>query len=268
MINGLFIAMAMAAPQGEMTGDEVISKVLAKYSSATTFVGEFKMIQTAQNKQVVIESKIAAEKPNKIYVSQKSDNVDPKNWLVAGDGTKFMYDSPWRPGSVFERQRIAEPLTYVDKADGQPKVLKLNDIFVATKKSLGDAISPFLEISMQSPDSMTSLRAFVKRLAKIKKAADKTLEDGTAVYSVTGLIQFGIADMAQKGISVQEDYSAVGKFEMLITKDFDLREVKINETMAISVPDSNLPVQVSVVTRWVGKIDLGAKPDQKLFEPR
>lgn len=268
MINGLLIAMTMAAPQGEITGDEIISKALAKYAAATTFTGAFKMIQTAQNKQVTIDTKIAAEKPNKIYISQTSDTVEPKNWLVAGDGTKFVYDSPWRPGSVFTRQRIAEPLTFVDKADGQPKVLKLNDILIATKRSLGDAISPFLEFSLQSPESMNSLRVFVKRLAKIKKGADKALEDGTQAYSVTGLIQFGVADMAQKGITVNDDYSAVGKFEMLFSKDYDLREVKINETMAISVPDSNLPVQVSVVTRWVGKIDLGGKPDQSLFNPR
>jgi hypothetical protein len=268
MINGFLIALAMTAPQGEMTGDEIISKTLAKYSAASTFSGEFRMIQTAQNKQVTIDTKVAAEKPNKIFISQSSDSVEPKNWLVAGDGTKFVYDSPWKPGSVFTRQRISEPLTFVDKADGQPKVLKLNDILIATKRSLGDPISPFLEFSLQSPESMTSLRAFVKRLAKLKKGSDKALEDGTSVYSITGLIQFGVADMAQKGITVTDDYSAVGKFEMLITKDFDLREVKINETMAISVPDSNLPVQVSVVTRWVGKIDLGAKPDQSLFNPR
>jgi hypothetical protein len=46
-----------------------------------------------------------------------------------------------------------------------------------------------------------------------------------------------------------------------------LRQVKISESLSIPVPDSNLPVQVSVVTTWAGKLNLDVKNDPKIFSP-
>lgn len=265
-----FLATSMllspAAAQEKLDGSTIISKMLAKYAESANVSGEIVMTQSAQGKTLKVVTKLATEKPNKVYLNQSSETVDPRNWLVTCDGGKVSYDSPWKPGSVFQRERIVEPTAFMDQ--GQPKVMRLNDIFVATKRSLGDAINPFLEVSMQSAESNTSIKAFVSRLKSVKAGAEKALEDGTVVVPVSGLIQFGAKDVANSGIGAKEEFNVIGKFEMLITKDFDLRQVKINESMAIQVPDSNLPVQVNITTIWAGKLDTTTKPDPKLFEAK
>lgn len=268
MLSTLLCASLMLARQGdELTGDQILSKLIAKYSAASSMSGEFLMTQTAQNKKVTILTKIATEKPSKLYIEQTSETVDPRTWKAVCDGGTFVYDSPWKPGSVFARQRIQESTAFVDKADGQPKVMKLNDLYIASRRSLGDPTSPFLELTLHSPESMTTLKAYSKRLYKPKKGADKTLEDGTVVYSITGQIQFGAKDVADRGLTVSEDYNAIGRIELLVSKEFDLRQVKISESLSIPVPDSNLPVQVSVVTTWAGKLNLDVKNDPKIFSP-
>jgi hypothetical protein len=163
-----------------------------------------------------------------------------------------------------------EPTAVDENATGAKRILKFNDFLIGARRSLGDSNNPFLEFTMQSAGegNMTSLRSFINRLQKLSVVPRK-LKNGTEGWALKGLIQFGIkAAGPVKNIAVGEDYDSVGRFEMQLTKDFDLRKVQIVQSVRIPLEGSNVPTDINVSTIWEGELSINSPANQALFKIR
>lgn len=264
-MTALTIALILAGRQTPvMSSREVIGNCLKKYAGANSGIGEFVMNQSASGKKVSIKTELQFERPSKVFIHQSSASVDPNDWLVVSDGVQFGYDVPG--GRTAARHRLFEPIASSPSINGERKVLKVHSIYLASKRSLGDVPNPFLEFITQSADEDQSLKGYLARLKKVDpEPKEKELVDGTTGYSISGTMWFGDQLKDADGKPVDQ-YESIGRYEMQISKDFDLVSMKTVETLAITDKASNLPTQINIVTTWAGKIQLNSKPADSIFK--
>lgn len=263
-MTALTFALILAGHQAPMKSGEIISKCLAKYAGSLSGVGEFMMTQSANGKKVSIKTELQFERPSKMYLHQSSPTVEPNDWLVVSDGNQFGYDVPGSRKSA--RRRLFEPIASAPGVNGERKVLQVHGIYLASKRSLGDVPNPFLEFITQSAAENQSLKGYLSRLKKIEpEPKEKELVDGTTGYSISGTMWFGDQLKDQDG-KFLEQYESVGRYEMQISKSFELVSMKTVETMAITDKASNLPTQINIVTTWAGKMQLDVKPEATIFK--
>ena len=260
----LTIALILAGQQTPaMNSKEVIAKCLSKYAEANSGIGEFTMNQSASGRKVSIKTELQFERPSKVFIHQSSASVDPNDWLVVSDGVQFGYDVPG--GRTATRRRLFEPIASSPSINGEKKILQIHSIYLASKRSLGDVPNPFLEFITQSAGENQSLKGYLARLKKIEpEPKEKELIDGTTGYSISGQMWFGDQLKDADG-KPADQYESIGRYEMQISKDFDLVSMKTIETMAITDKASNLPTQINIVTIWTGKIQLNSKPADSIF---
>lgn len=264
-MTALTIALILAGRQTPvMSSREVITKCLSKYAEAGSGIGEFVMNQSASGKKVSIKTELQFERPSKVFIHQSSASVDPNDWLVVSDGVQFGYDVPG--ARTTSRRRLFEPIASSPSINGERKVLKIHSIYLASKRSLGDVPNPFLEFITQSAGENQSLKGYLARLKKVEpEPKEKELVDGTTGYSISGTMWFGdqLKDADGKPI---DQYDSTGRYEMQISKDFDLVSMKTIETLSITDKASNLPTVINIVTIWSGKIQLNSKPADSIFK--
>jgi hypothetical protein len=277
--------VALFALQGEVKPElpapgKIVSDVLAKYAAATSVVGRVTMTQTADSSKFSIETNFQHERPNKVCIDQKVISA-PKsyegygNWLTVSNGVSFAYDTPdyfalKKMGA--KRERLTEPIATRSTTTGEPKILKLNDILRASKRSLGDYLNPYLQFIYQGEEDNACLKDFVSRISKMKTSSIRKLADGTEVYVVTGLFQYGVppetdpnSDLARSRMG--ESYS-FARFEMLVDKEMNMRKFQTVESIAVVPEGTNVPVQTNIVSVWSGEVLLNTKPVEALFQLR
>jgi hypothetical protein len=286
MITALIAAYAL---QGDVKPElpapgKVISDMLAKYAEARSTSGKVVMTQSADTSKFIVESNFQHERPNKVYLEQ-TVTTQPKSydgstkWLLVSNGINFVYDTPEymvKKKVIAKRERLSEPVATRSTTTGDPKVMRLGDILVAAKRSLGDTLNPFIEFSYQGIEDNASLKSFLSRLSKLKTAAIRKQADGSEVYVITGLFQFGVPPRQdanttpptiEETAKLGEAYS-LARFEMLVDKGMNLKKFQIVESLAIMPEGSNVPVQTNIVTSWVGDIQVNSKVDNTLFQLR
>jgi hypothetical protein len=264
----LVVALVLSQPSAQdlpKSGD-IISKVLEKCYAMKSGQGEITMTQTgaAADKSATtsVSTKFAFERPNRLFLQQVSPKIEPKNWLVKCDGTNFSYDTPDYIGDMHgPRGRLLEPVTV------RGKMLELGDIFLAAKRSLGDATNPFLEIMLASKGHDTSLKAFIMRIKKHETKSLRKLSDGSEVYVISGIIQFGYdAEIEAKfGIKQTDEILAPTRFELQVTKEYDLKRVEFVDSYSVTKEGQNTPMTVVVNTVWKSTIESDKQIDQSLF---
>ncbi|MEI8281307.1 MAG: hypothetical protein WCG75_02780 [Armatimonadota bacterium] len=265
-MTALSIAIMLAGQQAPaMKSQDIIGKCLAKYAEANSGIGEFVMSQTAAGKKVSIKTDLQFERPSKLFIHQFSDTVEPNDWLVVSDGNQFGYDVPGsRKGGV--RRRLFEGVISLPGPNGDRHVQMVHNIYLAAKRSLGDVPNPFLEFITQGSGESQSLRGYLARLKKIDpEPKEKEGADGNSVYSISGQMWFGDALKDADG-KVTDQYESLGRYEMQISKSFELISMKTIENMAITDKANNLPTQINIVTTWTGKIQLNQKPADAIFK--
>lgn len=273
-MTALTIALLMTAPQAPaMKSGEVISKCLSRYAEANSGMGEFLMSQSAEGKKIAIKTELQFERPSKMYLHQSSGEVAPNDWLVVSDGVNFGYDVPGsRPDN--NRRRLFEPVATVGTVTGEKKVLKLHNIYMASKRSLGDVPNPFLEFLTQGKEENQSLKGYLSRIkSPIADPKEKELVDGTTGFSIGGQMYFGepiknVDGTQSRDANGNPIFESIGRFEMQINKDFDLISMKTIETMSITDKSNNLPKNINIVTTWTGKIQLNQTPGEAIFKVR
>ena len=264
-MTALTLALMIAGHQGSgLKSNEIIQKCLAKYAEANSGMGEFLMTQSASGKKITIKTELQFERPSKMYLHQSSESVAPNDWLVVSDGVKFGYDVPG--GRSNDRHRLFEQVAGTPAVTGEKKVLKIHSIYLAAKRSLGDVPNPFLEFITQTVGENQSLKGFLARLRKIEQEPkEKELADGSTGYSISGSMWFGEQQRDADGKPIDQ-FDSVGRYEMQISKDFDLVSMKTIETMSITDKSSNLPTQINIVTTWTGKMQLNQSPGDAIFK--
>jgi hypothetical protein len=251
----------------EMSSGELISKCLAKYAAANSGIGEFTMTQTAGGKKVSIKTDLSFERPSKMFLHQSSEAVAPNDWLVVSDGVNFGYDAPGDRST--SRRRLFEPIAITTSVTGEKRTLKIHSIYMAAKLSLGDVPNPFLEFITQNTSENQSLKGYLERISKKMDSVpkEKELLDGTVGYSIAGQMWFGARLKDDEG-KPTDKFESVGRYEMQISKDFDLVSMKTIETMSITDKSNNLPTVVNIVTTWAGKMQLNQTPSEEIFKVR
>ncbi len=267
-MTAIYAALLLAGQQSQgMSGAEVLSKVLAKYADAKSATGEFTMSQSAGSKKIAIQTEFQMERPSKLFIHQTSSNVAPNDWLVVSDGVNFGYDAP----NATQRRRLFEPVSGTDPVNGKSRSLRNQGIFMAAKRSLGDPTNPFLEFLTQSGGDQTSVQGFLTRLFKIGSASEKEV-GGAQVYSISGLMGFGAPAIGPDGKQLYDNtsnhypiFESAGRFELQVTKDFDLVGMKTTENITATDAATNTPTQIVVITTWTGKVKLNELSNPSLF---
>jgi hypothetical protein len=151
MLTTLALAIAFvqpAYPQGN-AASQVVSKMLAYYSSSQTLTGTILYTATDGQGKAQLQTTIQYEKPSKLYIRQVKGGNNPQQWLVTSDGKFFSYDAPGhllgvKQGSGLvtgqEGSRTTRLVERVNQIDG---VLDVGRIYaVAAYGSLGDRSMP------------------------------------------------------------------------------------------------------------------------------
>lgn len=269
-MTALIAALVLGAhPAQGMKSTDILAKVLQKYADSNSGVGEITMTQIAGTKKISVKTDLQYVRPSKLFIHQSSTNLPPNDWLVVSDGNNFGYDAP-RAGDA-PRKRLFEPVAVAELATGTKKLLKNHAIYMAAKRSLGDTLNPFLEFTTQSAGDNQSLKGFMSRLIKINPApTDKDFE-GASVYDVSGIMGFGDPVLDQNGQQMIDKSSGMamfdgaGRFNIYITKDFELVGMRTTETVQVNNAATNLPEQIIVITSWSGKVKLNETPADTIF---
>ncbi|HLP00058.1 MAG TPA: hypothetical protein VK171_15795, partial [Fimbriimonas sp.] len=162
------------------------------------------------------------------------------------------------------RRRLFEDVAVTETATGAKKILKAHSIYLAAKRSLGDTINPFVEFATQSVGENASLKGFLARLNNLQPTKEKSMPDGSKAYSIVGVMNFG--DRIKDADGNQTDkFESAGRFEMTVSKDFDLLGMRTTETISVTDAGTNLPTQINVITNWTGKVAINGTIDASKF---
>ncbi len=275
MITATLALITMATQDGQaaqLNAGDILTSVIKKYQEAETFTASVTMTQTVADAKRVVTTNLQAQRPSKLFLTQEWLDPKPKEkskWTVVSDGVNWRYDAP-QDGKFIDTAPLVEPVAVVESGSGDKRMLKLNDFLIGARRSLGDQVNPYLEFLMQGQGegNAKSLRVFLNRLQKLS-AVPRKLKDGTEGYAVKGIIQWGILAAGQvKNIGVSEDFDRPARFEMQLTKDYDIRRIQTVETVRIVPEGSNVPTDLNISTIWEGEVKLNAQPNQSLFNVR
>ncbi|MBS1725872.1 MAG: hypothetical protein JST51_04070 [Armatimonadetes bacterium] len=269
-MTALIAALVLGAqPAQGMKSTDILAKVLQKYADANSGVGEITMTQIAGTKKISIKTDLQYVRPSKLFIHQSSTNVPPNDWLVVSDGTNFGYDAP-RTGDA-PRKRLFEPVAVAELATGSKRLLKDHSIYMAAKRSLGDTLNPYIEFATQAAGDNQSLQGFMTRMIRINQNPTEKDLDGASVYDVSGTMGFGDPVLDPDGKQMIDKASGLpmfdgaGRFNLYITKDFEIAGMRTTETVQVNNAATNLPEQIIVITSWSGKVKLNETPADTIF---
>jgi len=268
------LAMILIAQQGDQaavpTVADVIQGVAKRYLDAESFAGSITRTQTVADVKQVYVTNLQAQRPNKLFLAQEWLQPTPgktSRWTVVSDGAQWRYDAPQSEKFVNAPPQF-EPTAVQETATGAKRVLKFNDFLIGARRSLGDPWNPYLQFTMQSSGegNNTSLRAYINRMQKLSVVPRK-LKDGTDGWALKGVIQWGAKFAGEiKEIGVSEEVDRIERFEMQLTKDFDIRKFQTVESVRIVPEGSNVPTDLNISTIWEGDLKINSDLNQALFK--
>ena len=246
------LAMMLITQQGDQaavpTVAEVIQGVAKRYLDAEAFAGTITRTQTVADVKQVFVTNVQAQRPNKLFLSQEwlqPTPGRPSRWTVVSDGAQWRYDAPQSEKFVNAPPQF-ESTAVEETATGVKRVLKFNDFLIGARRSLGDPWNPYLQFTMQSAGegNNTSLRAYINRMQKLSVVPRK-LKDGSEGWALKGMIQWGAKFAGEvKEVGISEEIDRIERFEMQISKDFDIRKVQTVESVRIVPEGSNVPTDL------------------------
>jgi outer membrane lipoprotein-sorting protein len=217
---------------------QIVSQMIAKYHKADSLSGTIEMRQRLGDKSVGIDTYIQFERPSKLYIHQKMVGGGNREWVVSSDGELFSYEVPEDQPFARKGSRLVENVVI------SGVVLTVRDIYGAAIRSLGDR-STVLDLLIGRTSDLQMRRAQWISLLY----GDMVEFEGKKVHRIAG------------DWRLNERVQDVGRFEMLISPEFDLKRMVIQERLAAS--DASNPVFIT--TEWNMNIRVGSPGNPTLY---
>lgn len=133
----LALAAILAFGQAEPpeSPNVLVSKMLAKYYDQEKMSGRILWTQTSDGRSVVTETIFQYEKPAKVYVRQRRGGAEPFQWLLASDGTIFVYPPP---KDLADQKPLYERVARTGPDGTVLRRLTVQDIYATGAPSMGD----------------------------------------------------------------------------------------------------------------------------------
>lgn len=234
------IAMAQE-PQDEApkpSAAQVVSQMIARYHKAESLSGTIQMRQKLGDKAVGIDTYIQFERPSKLFIHQKMVGGGDREWVVSSDGELFSYEVPDDQAFARKGSRLVENVVV------SGIVLNVRDIYGAAIRSLGDRSTVLDLLIGRTPDLQMRRAQWVSL-----HYGDMVEFKGQKVHRIAG--DWRLNDRVQD----------VGRFEMLISPEYDLKRMVIQERLAAS--DASNPVFIT--TEWDVNIRVGSPGNPSLY---
>lgn len=224
---------------------KLVSNMLGVYHEAKSIVGSIKMTQSAMGKELVTETQLQFEKPDRIFIRQVRGGSTPMSWLATSDGVNMSYDVPndIRESNWVKDRRLVEPLQQRDFKLG------FTDIYSAFVRSLGDRSAP-LDIAFSRIEDLEFLRF-----------QWATVEDGGKVN-----LNGEELDCVRGKWRLYADVPATGTYQMLLTKEGNLRRYSVREAVQVQINANQSSGPQEITTVWDVKLQINGKPDPALFK--
>jgi len=237
-----FITLATTQGQAQVsqekpTASQLLTKVLSRYSTATSVSGNIVMTQSAQGQTINVVTKLQYERPGKIFLAQQKNGKNPDAWLLVSDGETFSYNDP------NDATHVKRNTEYRIQNGIEQKVA---DLYMAAERSLGD-LNPILDIAISQPVRLQRLK---EQWATLNVEGTAKV-NGIAVQRVTGLLR------------VDAKTPAAGTFEIDVTDEGDI--VRYGTSQKYSFPDISKEV-IEVTTIWDSNLKVGGKIDPALYK--
>lgn len=236
--------MSQGAKADAPTPAQLVSRMLARYSGATSLVGKIDYTQTAGKVAVHGETILQYVRPDKLYILQTMEAPDKASYRVVSDGTKFNYSLPQDlPGLI---PPDGKPGELVEPVDQSGKRLDLAGIYTIGSSGLVDKSVP-LDIAL---GRLQGLKAFRAELASVKDEGVQSV-DGVDAHIISGdWRQYDTAPVS-------------GTYRLAITDGGDLLFYSIKELFA----DAELKMAPQeIVTAWRVSLKVDAPTDPSLFK--
>ena len=236
--------MATSPAHATQSGAETISRMMAKYSAAKTLKGVVEQSTSLVNSKVEVRIDIQYERSaKKIYVVQNFLTGSRKTLLLISNGKHFAFTAPRRGIKGQEDKTLfVEPVAGRSSTTGEPYVLSFAEIYNAASKSL--AMSVAMDIVVGEKTHLDHLKRQLRQVTGIKPV----MEGGELKHWVVS----GKWRARPAG-------PPTGLYELWIAPDYTLVRYRMSEDTALQGRVHQL------VTDEVVKVNINAKPDDKLF---
>jgi hypothetical protein len=209
--------------------------MFARYASANTLRAHIRLTQTAMSKEVIFDSLLTYQRPDKINFSQTRQGKADYAPLLISDGSYFVYTPP----RLIDHDRVKYLRESVHPPQG---AMTIPEIWLSVVDSLTNGDDSFvLEAMISQPRSLRRIR--------------NELES----FSNKGKIQIGsrvVNDIEGKWRDSSQGQA--GDFAMFVTDEGDI--VRMQVTMRFKVgaaflkekhlPPNALPDGIEVVSTW------------------
>lgn len=227
-----------------VTPAQLVSRMLARYASATSLSGTISYTQSAGSVAIHGQTQVQYVKPDKLFIKQTMEGPQKGVYRVVSDGEKFSYSLPQDlpdlipPGG--ENQLLVEPVLQ------KGKKLDLVDIYTIGSSGLVDKPAA-MDIAI---GRVEGLRSFRSQLATVRDEGVERM-DGVDVHIIAG-------DWRQ-----YESAPVSGTYRLGVTDAGDLVFYSIKEVVAD--PQVKMTPQ-EIVTTWKASLKVNGPTDPKLFQ--
>ncbi|MCB8933468.1 MAG: hypothetical protein M9921_00830 [Fimbriimonadaceae bacterium] len=229
-----------AQESAKVSASGLVSRMLGRYSAASSMTGTIRFTQSAQRNSVTIETTLQYEKPSKLYIRQQLRSSEPMTWLVVSDGTQFSYNTPENLPGAANLPRLVEQVKQNDVT------LDTRGIYKAAASSIGDRSAP-LDIVIGDPDDLKGL----------------TFQWATLEYRGQVLVGDERLDLIAGRWRPYGTAPAHGTYEMYLTPSGELRRYVVVETVGAG-PEN--PTVIEVRSVWDVNLKIDGKVDPALFK--
>lgn len=233
LCSGLILGAQTPSPA------KLISEMFAVYANARTVSGSIVMRQSVGQQGGALETKVAIQRPDKLYIFQQRHTKSGTTWLAVADGNRFSYDEP------FKEQVPGKPKRLIESQRPGGKQIPLTEVYAALTHSLADH-SEVLDITVSRNED---LRAITQQWVNMKYAGEAD-HNGERVDVILG-------EWRQYG-----DAPITGKFRMWLAKDRSLRSYSVEEMMQLG------GAAQPVISSWQVNLKLNEAVDASLFTVR
>ncbi|MDQ2986125.1 MAG: hypothetical protein M3R13_05320 [Armatimonadota bacterium] len=235
------------APQAPDAG-ATVTKMLTKYHEAKTISGRITFTQSAASAKVIIQTEVAAQKPNLLYVRQTRQPASQggANEMVAvSDGKKMGYPAPAGSATflVTNPNRFFEPA----KADLDSSFSAFSGMLL--DRSLGVAIGLY---------SPTEIHATIGRLRALRISEVTINEKPVWRIDFQLVVSNALPAVPEQGWQARPEGRIPGV--MTISKTNDLLGVAWAEKVGTKEQ------QVDVLSEWTVSLEVDKPIDQALFK--
>jgi hypothetical protein len=246
------LAFQQPAPSAPTpTAAKLVSLMLARYAQAKTVFGNIRLVQTSQNVSLEIDTSLAMERPDLIYLHQVKPNSNKAPADLVSDGVQFAYTaipSPLSPPKLIES---------VYPAQMPPQ--HVGEMYFCILPGLLDHSVP-LDVVIGRRDHLALL---ITELAQFSLKGSSTLR-GISVYEIAG----DWKDAMRNQIS--------GTFELYVTPAGDLVRFVRHHFFGVSpkylmnnhLPFDAFPNGVPVDETWDADLTVDKPVNRSLFTLR